>query len=142
MAYTAKLLIGDVTCVKPSQTAAEAAQIMQKKGIGSVIVGSMAKPEGIFTERDLCYRVVGAGLDPNKTPVSAVMTKNPISVEASAPLDKVFERLADGRFRHLPITENGQVVGIVSITDLAKVLKEVYREDRYLQYFADVVSTR
>ena len=63
-------------------------------------------------------------------------------VDAAAPLDKVFERLAQGRFRHLPITDGGKVVGIVSLSDLSKVLKEVYREDKYLQYFADVIAAR
>ena len=142
MAYTAKLLICDVASVRADQTVAEAAAYMAKANIGSVLVGSMAKPEGIFTERDICRRVVAKGLDAAKTPISAVMTKTLVTVEASAPLDQVFSKLADGRFRHLPITEGGKVVGIVSITDLAKVLQEVYREDKYLQYFADVVQAR
>lgn len=142
MAYTAKLLIRDVLCVPASQTAAEAAGAMRKANVGSVLVGTMAKPEGILTERDLARRVVAEGLDPKKTTVSSVMTKELVSVDATAPLDQVFSKLAEGRFRHLPITDGGKVVGIVSLTDLAKVLKEVYREDRYLQYFADVVSAR
>lgn len=142
MTHTAKLLIRDVICVKSADTVARAAQVMEKAGIGSVIVGTLDKPEGIFTERDVCFRVVAKGLDPAKTAVSQVMTRNPVTVDAAAPLDKVFERLADGRFRHLPITEKGKVVGIVSLTDLGKVLQEVYREDKYIQYFADVLSTR
>lgn len=140
--HTAKLLIRDVTCVASSMTVVEAAKVMQKANIGAVIVGTMAKPEGIFTERDVCFRVVAAGLDAAKTPVSAAMTKNPTTVDAAEPLNKVFERLAEGRFRHLPITENGQVVGMVSLSDLGKVLQEVYREDKYLQYFADVVGAK
>lgn len=142
MAYTAKLLIRDVVCLPSTQSVAEAAKRMSEANIGSVLVGTMAKPEGIFTERDLLRRVVAAGLDPAKTAVGLVMTKGLISVDASAPLDKVFERLADGRFRHLPITEDGQVVGIVSLSDLGKVLQEVYKDDRYLQYFAEVMQTR
>lgn len=142
MAFTAKLLIRDVVCVRPDQAVAEACQIMDKANIGSVVVGTMERPEGIFAERDVCRRVVAKGLDPAKTPVSAVMTKNPVTVDASEPLNKVFERLSDGRFRHVPITDKGRVVGIVSLTDLAKVLQEVYREDKYLQYFADVVTSR
>lgn len=142
MAYTARLLIRDVICIPAASTISEAAKIMNKSNIGSVIVGAKTKPEGIFTERDIARRVVAEGLDPVKTTVGSVMTKTVVSVDAAAPLDKVFERLADGRFRHLPITENGKVVGIVSLSDLAKVLQEVYKEDKYLQYFADVVETR
>ena len=142
MAYTAKLLICEVVCVGAGQTVSEAAKVMKKANIGAVIVGSMAKPEGILTERDILMRVVAETLDPASTPVSAVMTKELITVDAAAPLDKVFERLAQGRFRHLPITDGGKVVGIVSLSDLSKVLKEVYREDKYLQYFADVIAAR
>lgn len=143
MAYTARLLIHEVVTVKPSATAAEAARVLKASNIGAVIVAETgAKPLGIFTERDLCRRVVADGLDPAKTAVSAVMTKDVLSVDASDPLDRVFEQLSDGRFRHLPITEGGNVVGIVSLTDLAKVLRLVYKEDKYIQYFADVVQSR
>lgn len=140
MPYTAKLLIRDVATVKPNQTVQEVAKIMKAANIGSVIVGDKAKPLGIFTERDVSRRVVAEGLDIATTTVSAVMTKKMVTVDASEPLDKVFEVLADARFRHLPITDKGEVVGIVSLTDLAKVLQQVYREDKYLQYFADVLQ--
>jgi CBS domain-containing protein len=143
VAYTARLLIHQVVTVKPSDTVSEATKVLKEANIGAVIVTEAgAKPLGIFTERDLVRRVVADGLDPSKTPVSAVMTKDVVSVDASEPLDKVFESLADGRFRHLPITENGAIVGIVSLTDLAKVLRLVYKEDKYIQYFADVVQSR
>ena len=142
MAYTAKLLICDVVCVTAKVTVSEAAKAMKKANVGAVIVGTMARPEGILTERDILMRVVAEGLDPLRTPVAEVMTKQLVTVDASASLDKVFERLAQGRFRHLPITEGEKVVGIVSLSDLAKVLKEVYREERYLQYFADVIAAR
>jgi CBS domain-containing protein len=143
VAYTARLLIHDVVTVKPTATAAEAARVLKESNIGAVIVSDGgAKPLGIFTERDLCRRVVADGLDPAKTAVAGVMTKDVLSVDASEPLDRVFEQLSDGRFRHLPITENGKVVGIVSLTDLAKVLRLVYKEDKYIQYFADVVQSR
>jgi len=141
MPYTAKLLIRDVATVKPDTTVSEVARLMKKANIGSVIVGDKAKPQGIFTERDIARRVVAEGLDPIDTPVSAAMTTKLITVDASEPLDRVFEVLSDGKFRHLPITDRGEVVGIVSLTDLGKVLQQVYREDKYIQYFADVLQT-
>lgn len=143
MAYTARLLIHDVVTVQPTDTASAAAKVMKDANVGAVIVAERGKKAlGIFTERDLCRRVAAEGLDAAKTAVSEVMTKNVISVDASEPLDRVFEQLSDGRFRHLPITENGEVVGMVSLSDLAKVLRMVYREDKYIQYFADVVQAR
>ena len=142
MPYTAKLLIRDVATVKPGETVESVAKLMKKMNIGSVIVGEKAKPQGIFTERDISRRVVAEGLDPSETPVSAAMTKKLVTIDASEPLDKVFELLSDGKFRHLPITDRGEVVGIVSLTDLGKVLQQVYREDKYIQYFADVLQTK
>jgi len=142
MAYTAKLLIRDVICVPSDRSVEEAARVMLKADIGSVIVGTLAKPEGILTERDITRRVVAAGLEAARTPIRSVMTAKITSVEASEPLDHVFKILSEAKFRHLPITEGGKVVGIVSLTDLAKVLQEVYRDDKYLQYFADVVASR
>jgi len=141
MPFTAKLLIRDVATVKPNATVQEVAKMMKKADIGSVIVGEKSKPLGIFTERDIARRVVAEGLDPADTLVSAAMTKKMVTVDASEPLDKVFEVLSDGRFRHLPITDRGEVVGIVSLTDLGKVLQQVYKEDKYIQYFADVLQT-
>lgn len=143
MAYTARLLIHEVVAVRPDDNAGEAGRVMKAANVGAVIVAEKGKrPLGIFTERDLCRRVVAEGLDPKTTKVATVMTKDVVSVDASEPLDRVFEQLSDGRFRHLPITENGDVVGIVSLTDLAKVLRLVYKEEKYIQYFADVVQSR
>ena len=144
MAYTAKLLIHEVKTVKPGDTCADAAKLMKNANIGAVIVSEpgSTKALGIFTERDLCRRVVADGLDASSTTVEQVMTKDVLSVDASEPLDRVFEQLAEGRFRHIPITDSGDVVGIVSLTDLAKVLRLVYKEDKYIQYFADVVQAR
>jgi len=142
MAHTARLLIHEVVTIKPTDSVAEAGRVMKSSNIGAVIVSEVGhRALGIFTERDLCRRVVAEGVD-MKTPVGQFMTKDVVSVDASEPLDRVFEQLSDGRFRHLPITENGEVVGIVSLTDLAKVLRLVYKEEKYIQYFADVVQAR
>lgn len=137
MAYTAKILMKKVVCVGPQDTVAKACQVMKQKNIGSVFVGKPDKPQGIFTERDVARRVVAEGIDPVKTPVSSVMTKKLVTVEASEPLDKVFDCLAKGQFRHLPIMEASKIVGIVSLTDISYALREMYREEKFLQSFAE-----
>lgn len=140
MAQTAKLLIRDVVTAAAKDTVAAAAKTMKKNHIGCVIVTEGGRPAGIFTERDLLNKVVAEGLDTKTTPLSKVMTPNPVTIDSSEPLDKVFATLAQRRFRHVPITEAGRLVGIVSLSDLAGVLREVYREDRYLQYFVDYLE--
>ena len=137
MAYTAKLLIRDVPTAKKTDSVLDAAKRMKQAKMGCIVVTENKKPIGMFTERDLINRVVADGVDPAKTPISKVMTSNPIVIDACEPLDIVFSTLALGHFRNLPITDRGDLVGLVSLSDLALVLREVYREDKYIQYFVD-----
>ena len=141
MKRTAGQLMHSIICIDPKATVAKAAQAMKKSNIGSIFVGDKEKPLGIFTERDVTRRVIADGLDPKKTKVSDVMTKKLVTADASESLDKVFDCLAEGQFRHLPITENGKIVGIVSLTDLARVFRELYQDDQFLESFSDKIKS-
>lgn len=140
MAYTAKLLVSDVVTAKKGDTVLDATQKMKRGKTGCCVVLDGKKPIGIFTERDLLNRVVADGKDPSTTTLSKVMTANPVTVDSAESLDRVFLALADRRFRNIPITEKGELVGLVSLSDLAAVLREVYREDKYIQYFVDIFN--
>lgn len=140
MSTTAKKLMHDIICIPGDKTVAEACALMKRSNIGSVFVGDKDAPEGIFTERDVTRRVVAEGMDPRSTTVGSVMTKKLVTVESSAPLEKVFGCLAQGQFRHLPITERGKIVGIVSLTDLAKVFREMVADESFLEEFSDKVK--
>lgn len=140
MADKAKVLMRDVMAVPAGTTAAEAARVMKKANIGSVFVGDKKKPDGIFTERDLARRVVAEGLDAKTTKVEEAMTRKLVTVDADEPLGHVFRCLAKGHFRHVPITSAGEVVGIVSLSDLAKILGEMAEDEKYLASFADEIQ--
>ena len=140
MAHLAKLLIRDVVTANETDTIRTACKTMKKANIGCIVVVQGRKPVGIFTERDLLNRVVAEGIDLDKTPLSKVMTAKPVSIDAAEPLDRVFSTLAERKFRHLPITDGGSIVGMVSLSDLAKVLESVYHEEKYIQYFADCIQ--
>lgn len=142
MVYTASLLVCDVLSCSPQETVRAAALKMRAQRVGCVVVTEGKKIVGIFTERDILNRIVAEGQDPSSVSVADVMTRNPITVEATDSLNKAFSLLADGRFRHLPVTEKGELVGICSLSDLAKVLRQVYLDDKYLQYFADHIQRR
>jgi CBS domain-containing protein len=73
---------------------------------------------GIFTERDALTRVLGAGLEPSATKVAAVMTTNPTCVTPSTPLDEARAIITRQRIRHLPVVQDGKVLGMVSSGDL------------------------
>lgn len=69
---------------------------------------------GLFTERDVLNRVVAKGLDPDKTPLSAVMTEKLLTATADKPLSHALHMMFEGGFRHVPVVENGKPVGMVS----------------------------
>lgn len=140
MSQSARILIRDVVTASATDTVRSAARRMRQAGIGCIVVAEGKTAVGIFSERDLLNRVAADGLDLETTTLAQVMTPKPLCVDSSEPLDKVFGLLAEGRFRHVPITENGELVGIVSLSDLAKVLRNVYKEEKYTQYFIDYMQ--
>ena len=140
MDWTAKVLSRRVIAVSPETTVLVATQIMRQNQIGCVPVAEGGRLKGMFTERDVVNRVVSQGLDPAKTSVEQLMTANPIAIESAEPLRNVFELLAQRRFRHVPITDKGMLVGIISLTDLAGVLTEAFKEQKYLQFFLDYLT--
>lgn len=71
---------------------------------------------GIITDKDVATRVIAEGLKPRDTPVSKVMTRNPIFVMAESSAVEALEKMIDGKFRHLPVVENGEVIALLDIT--------------------------
>jgi CBS domain-containing protein len=97
----------------------EAAAQMSARSVGAAIVLEGERLVGILTERDV-LRAVGADLDGSAT-VDDCMTKHPETVESSDTTDQAAALMIHGGFRHLPVVDGGQVVGIVSIRDLMRV---------------------
>ena len=100
-------------------TVFEAACIMMRARSGSVLIlNEDGGPAGIFTERDLLNKVVAKALDPAVTPVSAVMTRNPMTVPPEMSVREAVLLMKERRFRHLPIVAaTGKVVGMFSFRD-------------------------
>jgi CBS domain-containing protein len=101
--------------VGSNATVAEAAQQMQRAGIGSVLIAT--EPPGILTDRDLRGRVVAASRGPG-TPVTQVMTRRLITIDSDAPAFIALRLMIDENIHHLPLVEEGKIVGIISATDL------------------------
>jgi CBS domain-containing protein len=106
--------------VVPSTCVVDAVRIMNDEKIGAVLVLDSQKLVGIFTERDVMVRVVGAQRDPATTLVSEVMTTAVRSVEHTSRANDALQLMSDRHHRHLPVLENGQVRGLVSIGDLTR----------------------
>jgi CBS domain-containing protein len=104
--------------VGPDQPVAECVRTMTTEKIGALIVKDGEKLIGIFTERDALNKVLAAGLDPVTTKVSEVMTKDPYCIPPATTVGEAMELVTKRRFRHLPVVENGKVLGVVSSGDL------------------------
>lgn len=142
MAYAARILACDVVTVPSADSVLDACRLMRDKRIGCVLAVDGGRIAGVFTERDLLTKVVPAGLDPAATPVAAVMSREVQTVEADEPVERVFELLSARRFRHVPIVSQGRPVGMVSLSDFAGILREVFSDEAYLRYFADYCEAR
>jgi CBS domain-containing protein len=91
---------------------------MVQHNIGAVTVLRDGKLAGIFTERDLMSRVVAAGKDPARTPVSQVMTEDPLTVAPNDPLETCMTLMKRHGFRHVPVCAGSELKGIVSLRDI------------------------
>jgi CBS domain-containing protein len=108
----------NVHSVNPEISVTECVRRMNELRIGAMLVMENDRLVGIFTERDGLTRVLGAGLDPSATKVSAVMTADPTCVTPSTPLDEARSIITHQRIRHLPVVQDGKVLGMVSSGDL------------------------
>jgi CBS domain-containing protein len=105
-----------VTC-EPGETVRAAAQRMREQQVSSVVV--TGEPLGFLTDRDLRDRVLAPGVDPD-TPVSAVMTTPLITAQADATVAELLLAMVDRGIHHLPVTEAGRLLGMVTDTDLLR----------------------
>jgi len=100
------------------QTVFELAEAMVVRNIGAVPVLRDGKLIGMFSERDLMKRVVVEGRDPRETRVEEVMTADPLTVSRQESLENCMLLMRRHGFRHLPICDGGQLVGVVSLRDI------------------------
>src|SRR5438067_12222755 len=116
----AELMSTPVVTGSPDETLAEAAGRMREKRVGSVVVVQDDKPVGILTERDM-IRIAAAGADTSRALVSEWMTPNPDSVAPGVPAAEAFASLSDHGYRHIPVVDGTQLVGLVSMRDLMRI---------------------
>lgn len=120
----------------PTTPVSKAAILMAKKKVGAILVVEDERLVGIFTERDIAFRVVACGLDPRFTRLADVMTPAPDTVDPDKPFGYAMLKMHEGGFRHLPVVKDGQILGIVSARSamdpaLEEFASEAHRRERY-----------
>ena len=114
---------------------ADAARLMKQNRIGALLVVRDQRLAGIFSERDALFLVIAEGRDPVQTRLAEVMTRDPQSIGPDRPFGHALHMMYEGRFRHVPVLENGMPIGIISARDalgpeLEQFVSELDARDR------------
>lgn len=124
-----------VVTVKPDATVAEAAKLLAEKKFGSVVISADGETaEGILSERDIVRELAASGSGCLDKPVRDYMTRELVTCTSHENVEEILTKMTHGRFRHMPVVENGKLVGIVTLGDAVKAqLAEVAMEKDALQ---------
>ena len=106
--------------IEPGASVYRALEIMQEKNVSSLVVMENQQLVGIFTERDYARKVILKGKSSRETPVGDIMSGNVITVTPDSTVDYCMQLMTEKFIRHLPVVENDNLIGLVSIGDLVK----------------------
>jgi CBS domain-containing protein len=128
MKQVAELIEGHpLILAESSDNVRDVAKKMSERNIGAIAVLDSGKLAGIFSERDLMTRVVAPGLSPDDTPVASVMTRSIVAAEPDEDIVSAMQKMYAQGCRHLPVVEQGKLVGMLSLRDLLQVDDEANR---------------
>ncbi|WP_447974900.1 CBS domain-containing protein [Nitrospira sp. Kam-Ns4a] len=119
----AVMMSRDIKSVGPDATLREAARLMQEVRVGALLVNDQGAYVGIVSETDLVRKGMAAGLDPAVERVRAVMSAPLITIEIDRSAHEASDLMAEKGIRHLAVTQDGQLVGVISVRDLLRYFK-------------------
>jgi CBS domain-containing protein len=130
----------DVLQIEADVTVFDAVKRMVEAGVGSLLVSDGGEVAGIFTERDYLRRMTLEGRDDKDTAVRDVMSSPLVVVTPQNTIDECMAMMTDRRIRHLPVVEDGEVVGVVSIGDIVKFKSK--QQSFEIKYLTDYITAR
>jgi len=127
----------DVVSIAPDKKLLEAIALLTKHRIGALVVtGSSREVVGIISERDIVRLLSNADNNRFENTVASAMTKEVKTCKPEDTIQRVMQVMTAGRFRHMPVVENGKLVGVISIGDVVKLrLEEMERESEHLKEY-------
>jgi CBS domain-containing protein len=117
------IMTKEIVTIDVDKTALEAAKLMTEKGISSLFVMKDAQPVGIVTERDFIKKICANERQIAEVKIAEIMSKILTTADPEMPIEVAVQRMINHKIRRLPIIEGGKIVGIITVTDLAKHLR-------------------
>lgn len=119
----AVMMSREIRAIGPDATLREAANLMRDTHVGALLVGSPGAYAGVVSETDLVRKALAGGLDPERERVRAVMSAPLITIEIDRSAHEASDLMAERGIRHLAITRDGEIVGVISVRDLLRYFK-------------------
>jgi CBS domain-containing protein len=112
----------EIFAVAPTASVRDALQILARKNIGALVVAEAGELVGIVSERDYAREVELRGRAAQDTTVAAIMSSDVVTVAPSASVEECMELMTERHIRHLPVLEDGELIGVISIGDVVKAM--------------------
>ena len=119
----AVMMTRDIRSISPESTLADAARMMRSARVGALLVQADGAYVGVVSEADLVRKAMAERLDPDKERVHGVMSSPVISIEIDRSAHEASDLMSEKGIRHLAITQDGQIVGVISVRDLLRYFK-------------------
>ena len=125
-----------VVSILPDASVFEAIKLMADEVVGSILVMDGEEMLGIVTERDYARKVILKGRSSESTRVADIMTREILTTSGSETVNQCMETMTERRIRHLPVVEDGRVVGMISIGDLVQaIITDQQEEIEHLEHY-------
>ncbi|WP_230532459.1 CBS domain-containing protein [Microvirga roseola] len=127
----------EVATISPDRSLSEASRVLSEKRIGALLVSDGRRPvSGIISERDIVRAISDHGAGALEEPIASFMTEEVMTCTGQTSITDVMELMTQGKFRHVPVVENGRLAGIVSIGDVVKLrLEEIEAEAQAIREY-------
>ncbi len=112
--------------VPPETTVRECTKVMARNHVGGLLITKNKKILGIVTEQDVTRKAVARGLDCNKAPIKNIMEKKLIMVNPAADIYEALVKMRDANIRHLPVVDEGKLIGLLTIKDVLKIQPQLF----------------
>jgi predicted transcriptional regulator len=133
------IMTKNIVSIEQNKTALEAARLMTESSISSLIVHADDESAiGILTERDFLSKVCSKDLQASKVKIADIMSRIQMSAQPNTPIEVAVQRMINNKIRRLPVMESGKVVGIITVTDMAKALRNTLLIDGVISALSEV----